>query len=306
MIKNVFITGGLGQDGKIICKLLEKKKLNLTIITRSKKIQKIKNTKKIKYISSNLLNKKKIEDIFKKTKPDIVLHLASNNPSYYENSYKKFYNNNLIATKNIFYSTFEANKKAKFISCSSSQIFKKRYGVVNEKSETLKTTDYTKFRIESHNLMLKYKKKYKIEYSNMILFNHDSKFRKPKFIIPRVVRAIIEKNINFLNKIIKMNIASDFSHAEDICNGIIKIMFNKANLDTIILSSNKLESLNKIIFYIIQKKMVDINITYQKRPIKGLVGSNLLAKKKLNWTSKKNIYKAANEIYHAYKKLYQK
>ena len=77
--KRVFITGGFGQDGKIITKLLEKEKINLHIIAKSKKtIQK----NKVYFIKSDLLDNKKIEKIFKKLKPDIVVHLASNNPSY--------------------------------------------------------------------------------------------------------------------------------------------------------------------------------------------------------------------------------
>ena len=62
MVKNLFITGGLGQDGRIICKLLKRKKLNINIITKSKEVNV---NKKINYIISNLLNKKKIEAIFK-------------------------------------------------------------------------------------------------------------------------------------------------------------------------------------------------------------------------------------------------
>lgn len=306
MKKNVFITGGLGQDGIIISKLLNTKKINLNIITRSKKSSKKINSNKINYIITNLLSKKKIENIFKKVKPDIVLHLASNNPSYHENDYKKFYRDNLTTTKNIFYSTFNANKKAKFISCSSSQIFKKKNGVVNEKSTLLATTDYTKFRIDSHNLMLNFKKKHKIEYTNIILFNHDSKFRNKKFIIPRIIDAILKKKIKFLNNIIKENIACDFSHADDICVAIKKIILSKTNFDSIILSTNKLQSLNKIISYIIKKYKINIKIIIKNEPLHGLIGSNYFAKKKLKWIPKKNIFNAANEIYQTYKNLNSK
>ena len=122
MIKNVFITGGLGQDGIILTKLLNKNKSKLYIITKTDKKTRV---GKINFIKSNLLNKKKIDKIFKKITPHIIVHLASNNPSYMKNDYNLFYKKNFIATKNIFYSTFEANKNAKFIFCSSSQIFKK-------------------------------------------------------------------------------------------------------------------------------------------------------------------------------------
>jgi len=150
-MKNIFITGGLGQDGTILTNLLKKNKFSLNIFSKKNKI----NKKNINFIHSNLLDKKKLEQIFTKNKPDIVLHLASNNPSYKENNYKLFYRDNFLATKNIFFTTFTSNKNAKFIFCSSSQIFKKKMGQVNENSKAIKTSNYTKFRIDSEKMMLK-------------------------------------------------------------------------------------------------------------------------------------------------------
>jgi GDP-D-mannose dehydratase len=48
--------------------------------------------------------------------------------------------------------------------------------------------------------MIKYKKKEKINYTNAILFNHDSKFRNQKFLFPRIVNAIIKKRCYFFKK----------------------------------------------------------------------------------------------------------
>ena len=295
MNKNVFITGGIGQDGQILKILLKKKKINLTILYKSKKP---KNKKGVNYIKNNLSNKKQIDLIFEKIKPDIVLHLAANNPSFIENNYKVFFKENFSATKNIFDSTFQANKKARFIFCSSSQIFKKKIGVVNENSKTMARTDYTRFRIKSDLLMLKYKKKEKINYTNAILFNHDSIFRNTKFILPRLISAIIKKDYAFLKDIIKANIYADFSHAEDICRGLCKIMFGKSNYDKLILSSGKSTSVNNIIKHIIKKNKLDLNIDLNKSVSrKTLVGNNEIARKKLKWLPKKNVFVAAEEIY---------
>ena len=295
LTKNVFITGGAGQDGQILTILLQKKKINLTIFYKDKIP---KNIKGVNFIKEDLLDKKKIDTLFKKIKPNVVLHLAANNPSYHQRNYEIFFNKNFLATKNIFYSTFEVNKKARFIFCSSSQIFRKKKGIVNEKSKVLEATDYTKFRIKSDLIMLKYKKKEKINYTNAILFNHDSVYRNKKFLLPRVVNAIIEKDYTFLNDIIKANIFADFSHADDICNALYKIMFDKTNLDKLILSSGKSTSVNDIIQYILKKNKLklDINLN-QNKAKKTLIGNNMLARQKLKWSSKKNIFTAANEIY---------
>tara|TARA_B110000459_G_C16367772_1_gene383929 strand:+ start:76 stop:552 length:477 start_codon:yes stop_codon:yes gene_type:complete len=158
LTKNVFITGGLGQDAQILINILKKKKINLTILSRTKKSKTLGN---VKFIKENLLNKRRLDLILIKKKPDIVLHLASNNPSFNETNYKIFFKENFLATKNIFNSTFQSNQNAKFIFCSSSQIFKKKSGVVTEKSQNIITTDYTNFRIKSDNMMLKYKKRRK-------------------------------------------------------------------------------------------------------------------------------------------------
>lgn len=295
MIKNVFITGGSGQDGQILINILKKKKVNITVISKTKKLKTLSN---VNFKIENLLNKKKLDLLFKKKKPDIVLHLAANNPSYSENNYKIFFKDNYKATNNLFNSTFEANRKAKFIFCSSSQIFKKKIGKVDEKSKIHITTDYTKFRIKSDLIMLKYKKEKKINYTNAILFNHDSKYRNQKFLLPRIMDAIIKKDYIFLNNIIKSNIYGDFSHAEDICHGLNKIMFNSVNLDKIILSSGIRTSINDIIKYVLKKNKLRLNIKFNKNKIKKtLIGYNNVAKKKLKWSAKKNIYIAANDIY---------
>lgn len=295
MTKNIFITGGLGQDGQIITNLLKNKNVNTYIFSKYKKNRFL---KKIKFIKTNLLNKKKLDKFFSKIKPDIVLHLAANNPSFSENSYNKFFKQNFVATKNIFYSTFEANKKAKFIFCNSSQIFKKKKGTVSESSKVISTTDYTNFRIKSDLMMQKFKVKNKISYTNVILFNHDSMYRNKKFIIPRVINALIKKNSKFLKMIINENIHGDFSHAEDICKGLFKIMFNKNNFDNIILSSGKNTSLNKIINHIIKKYDLKIKIDIKKiKSKKTLIGNNKFAKQRLKWSPKKDIFLAASEIY---------
>ena len=191
MKKNIIITGGSGQDAQILAKILQKKNYKVYCFYNNKKpvIQ-----KKITYIKQNLSSKKKLDIFFSKIKPNIVIHFAAHNPSFSEISKNKFYKKNFNSTKNIFFTVFRSNQKAKFIFCSSSQIFLKTQKKVSEKSKITASTDYTKFRIESDQLMLKFKNKEKINYTNAILFNHDSIYRNEKFLLPRIVKALIKKN----------------------------------------------------------------------------------------------------------------
>jgi len=303
--KNYFITGGLGQDATILKNILKKNKKKFFLIT--KKSQIIKKNNRLNYIYIDLEKKKEIINLFKKIRPDVVLHLAANNPSFSESSKKKFFTENLKITKNLFNSVFEINQNAKFVFCSSSQIFKKKVGLVNEKSIKHKSTDYTKFRIEADDYMIKYKNKHNIKYTNAILFNHDSIYRNKKFIIPRLINAIIEKKYSFIKTILTKNIYADFSHAEDVCLGIYKLLISKINLDSVIFSSNKLTSLNSIILKLLKKEKIEIskleyNIT---KPHKNIFGSHQIARKHLKWNSKKNIHNAASEILEYYKKNFK-
>ena len=130
------------------------------------------------------------------------------------------------------------------------------------------------------------------------MFNHDSKFRNNKFLIPRVINAIKKKDLLFLKNIMKENIYADFSHAEDICKAIIKLISSKKNLDNLVLSSNKATSLNKIIYFIINKNKLKIHLKVKRlRKRRFLIGNNLKAKNLLKWKPKKDIFIAANEIY---------
>lgn len=300
MKKNLIITGINGQDGKILTKFLhEDKKYNLIGFSKRKIFTK--KASKIK-IFNFLNNKKKLLNLFRKVKPDLVIHLASNNPAFGENSKKLYYNENIITTKNLFQTVFSKNPKAKFIFCSSSQIFKKKNGRVKEKNALISTSDYTHFRIESDKYMLNYKRKNKIKYTNAILFNHDSKFRNNKFIFPRIIKAIIKKDVIFLNKVIQKNIYADFSHAEDIVIGLIKLIESKKNPDKVIFSSGKLTSVNLIIKEVIKKNNLRLNLNFKKIKLRkrAVYGDNNFAKSLLKWFPKKNIFDAVNELYDYY------
>ena len=172
MIKNILITGAGGQDGKIILQKLAKKKINLFLISR--KFNKKKNYKNIYFVKLDLLHKKKLNIFFKKHKINTILHLAANNPSYGQNSFKKHYLQNISASRNLIDLSLKYNKKIKFIFCSSSRIFKKKNGIVKENSQIYKRDFYSKFKNEINEYLKKIKLKNKnLNYKNAILFNHD-------------------------------------------------------------------------------------------------------------------------------------
>ena len=284
--RNIVITGALGQDGIILSKLLLKKKYNVIGIVKRINSHRIIN---IKYNKVDLLNYNKVSNFLEKINPICVIHLGTENPNYIELKRKKdFYKNNLKATKNLI-KYFSLNKpKKKLILIGTSQMYGKLIKLADLKSKFDPINSYAKFRVESYKYMLNNKKKYQSKMTTAILFNHDSQYRKRKFLIPRLIRLIKSKNFKKINEIYQENITGDFSHAEDICNGLYKLIISKDNPNKLIFSSNKETFINDIIKYLlrkknIKKKLTDNNLSKNSTPI----GDNSFTKKLLKWKIKK-------------------
>ena len=129
-----------------------------------------------------------------------------------------------------------------------------------------------------------------------ILFNHDSIYRNKKFLIPRITKLIKQKKFNLLKKIFFENISGDFSHAEDICNGIYKLALLKKNHNKLIFSSNKRIFINDIINYLLYLNNSQIRFDKIKKKYLSSIGNSSFTKKELNWKLKKNIFIAAKEL----------
>ena len=141
------------------------------------------------------------------------------------------------------------------------------------------------------------KEKKSFLFCNLILFNHDSIYRKDFFLIPRLISMIRKNDFSSLKKIYKENIIRDFSHAEDICYAIYLLIKKKICINSLILSSGKKTSVNKIINYLLVKHFNQKIIkTFVKSNNTYVLGNNNLAKKILGWKMKKNIFMAIDEM----------
>lgn len=243
--KNIIITGAKGQDGIILSKLLNKKNYRIIGIVRELKGKKINN---VTYKKINLLNSKTVLKTFKKINPDVLIHFGSDNPSFSESKKlnKNIYIRNFNETKNLI-DSFTKLKKGKLILVGSSQMYKNIKTKINLNTKFTQSTPYTKFRINTYKYMIKQKRRFNSNMVMAILFNHDSIYRNKKFLIPRLIKIIKDKDFNTLQDIYNNNISGDFSHANDICDGLLKLINIKKNPDKLIFSSNKRTQINDII-----------------------------------------------------------
>jgi len=294
MIKNIIITGGNGQDAKILAKII--KSYNIYFVVNNRVKKKFKN---LYYRKIDLFNLKKTSEFIKSTNPVGIIHLASKNETA-KNKKLKFhihYKKNLIMTKNLLNSIVKINDKIKFIFAGSSQMFGNKKGVASEKSQFKGNCHYSNYKIDSYNLIQKLRKKFKLNTTTLILFNHDSIYRNKSFLLPRIARYLKENNITKLNEIYNENIKGDFSHAEDICAAIYKVLKLKKLPNKIILSSYKYTHINDLILYGLKKfKIKKLFKRKIKKNKKLLIGNNNFAKKRLNWKIRKSSLIAFKEI----------
>ena len=276
-------------------KLLIKKKYNIYGVVKKLNKKKIKG---VNYSTVNILDYRRFSNYIKKVKPHALLHLGTENPNYLELKKKKdFYKKNLKTTKNLidYFSKYFPNKK--LILIGSSQMYGPSSKKVNLNSEFNPGNSYARFRVESYNYMVKRKKIDNSKMVTAILFNHDSSFRKKKFLIPRLVKLIKLKNFNKLDEIYETNISGDFSHAEDICYGLYKLMISKYSPDKLIFSSNKRTYINDIIYLLLKKNKIKYNFTNKVKSNSSTpIGDNKFTSRLLNWSHKQNIFVAAKEL----------
>ena len=298
MIKNIIITGGNGQDAKILAKIIKGYNIYYIVKNKTKK-----NFKNLYYFELDLLNFKKTCEFIRLINPVGIIHLASKNETAKNKKlkFKTHYLKNFLITKNLLDSIIRYNNKIKFLFAGSSQMFGNKKGVVSEKAKFRGVCHYSNYKIDSYKIIKKYKKKYKLNTSTLILFNHDSIYRNKNFLLPRIAKYLKTNNFLKLKEIFNENIIGDFSHAEDVCSAIFKIHQLKKLPDKIILSSYKYTSINELILYGIKK--IKINNFFKskvKLKKKLLLGNNSFAVRKLNWKLKKSSLQAFKEILKTY------
>tara|TARA_B100001063_G_C16624664_1_gene482542 strand:- start:12 stop:908 length:897 start_codon:yes stop_codon:yes gene_type:complete len=298
MIKNIIITGGNGQDAKILAKII--KSYNIYFVVNNRVRKKFKN---LYYHKIDLFNFKKTFEFIKSTNPVGIIHLASKNETAKDKKLKfqTHYKKNFLMTKNLLDSVVKINNKIKFIFAGSSQMFGNKRGVASEKNKFKGNCYYSNYKIDSYNLIQKFRKKFKLNASTLILFNHDSIYRNKNFLLPRIVKYLKENNLTKLNEIYNENIMGDFSHAEDVCEAIYKVLRLKRLPDKIILSSYKFTHINDLILYGLKKLRIKKLFKQKiKKDKKLLLGNNNFAKKRLNWKIKKSSLIAFKEILKNY------
>ena len=288
----ILITGASGYIGSCLYLYL-KNKFNVS------GIDKIQN-KLISIKKYNLLNYNRLHIFLKKEKPNLIIHLAAQSLVDETINKKKYYLNNVVATKNLI-SAMKKNGLDNLIFSSTAALYKQKNKAISENDRIKPKSTYAKTKYECERII----KRSKINSVILRFFNVCSSLRIKNKIIgefhnpeTHLIPTVVYKNL--LNQKIYIygndyntkdgSCIRDYVHIEDICSAIKKsiqyLKKNKKKFEIINIGSStkktNFEILNKI------EKITKIDNKFQvvkRRKGDGdfLICSIKKAKKKLNW-----------------------
>lgn len=290
----ILVTGAAGYIGQCLEKIIK----NKNVILLDKKKINYKTNKK--FLQINLLNKKKLSNLFQKEKIHTIIHLAGESLVNEKKSYNLYYKNNIKVLKNILW-VMKKNKTQNLIFSSTASVYRFNYKPVTEKNKLDPKSKYAKTKLECEKLI----KNSDIRYIILRFFNVASslpaQFRGENHspethLIPLFIKKIIKGEVLNIygnnHKTQDGTCVRDFIHIKDICSAIIKStnLIQKKNIREIInIGTNKGFSVKKILLRI--QKYAGYKAKFKiKNKRRGdtsyLVSDFRKARKILNWHPK--------------------
>ena len=302
-MKKVLITGANGYIGKCLFYFL-RNKFKIIGIDKKKSSER-------KILHCNILNKKKLDRIIKKEKPEIVIHLAAQSLVDETINKKKYYDNNNKATK-ILLEIIKKNNIKKIIFSSTAAIYQQSVKPLKENSSIKAISTYAKTK-----LLCEKKIQNEKNLKSIILrfFNVCSALNRPiigefhnpeTHLVPTIVyKAMYNKKIYIYGKNFNTmdgTCIRDYIHIKDICLAIeksVNYLFrnNKSNLFNV--GNNKGLSNKEIVSYVKKKIGKNLSLEYvhkRKGDVAKLVCDSNKIRNILGWNAKNsNIKKIVDD-----------
>jgi len=301
MKKKILVTGAEGFLGHHLINHLKKQK----IFGMVKKLPK-KKIKKVTYFKCDIQNKKKIKNIIRKIKPDIIFHLAAKSHPLFSFKYpSKTISVNVLGTINLLQNLVELKYNPKIIiACSSAQYGTRLYKELplNEKSSLKPDHIYGLSKLFQKFLGDQFYQMFKLKIINATIFNTSGPGKKNDVFNDFSKQYLNQINKDKTVKILCGNISNkrDFLHYDDTVRAL-DIISRKGKVgENYNISTGKLIKIKSLIDYIKEKSSKKIeakqrNYFFRAYDEKYISGDSKKLKK-IGWKPKKNYKNILDEM----------
>lgn len=247
--KIAFITGITGQDGSYLAKLLLENNYKVFGLVRRSSTYKYFRLKylnileKVNFVYGEMTEKDFIVDQIKKIRPDVFYNLAAQSFVKYSFDNSKYtYDVNYTSVKSILDYIVKSKFKIKFYQASTSEM----YGNINcsyqdEKTKFNPTSPYASSKVKTHNLIKKYRNRYKLFFCSGILFNHESPLRGSEFVTKKIISHLVKmKKNSAVLELGNIYAVRDWGYAPEYVKAMYSIMQAKIPNDYVVATSNSI------------------------------------------------------------------
>jgi GDPmannose 4,6-dehydratase len=316
-LKRVMITGIHGQDGTLLRELLLAQGIQVFGFARPNFIApKVKSgnqlTPKFSEFKVDLSNFEKCLEAVAFLNPDTIYHLAAEHaPSHIMNdpswSHKKLlmHKTHVQITENLARSIVETDSKIQLIVAGSSRMYMAENEIlkVNETTPVNPIDYYGATKAEAWDVLRHFRTDYGLKTKMAILFNHESRLRRPGFLfhdIASQIRMYIsgEQDCLFLRD---PEFRGDWHVAKDTVVGL-QLMAENSDIDELVFASGKLVPIKIIVedyFAKFQVKPTPVimptNQSTDSAVQNNLVGDISLAEK-YGWNQARNLSEVLHEL----------
>jgi GDPmannose 4,6-dehydratase len=247
--KIAFITGITGQDGSYLAKLLLQKNYKVFGLVRRSSTYKYFRLKylnileKVNFVYGEMTETDFIIDQLKKIRPNVFYNLAAQSFVKYSFDNPKYTNSvNYKSVKSILDYIINSKLKIKFYQASTSEMYGNiNCGYQDEKTKFNPNSPYALSKVKIHNLVKKYRNKYKLFFCSGILFNHESPLRGSEFVTKKIISHLVKmKKINSVLELGNIYTVRDWGYAPEYVKAMYSIMQAKIPEDYVVATSNSI------------------------------------------------------------------
>lgn len=304
-MKKALITGISGFVGPHLKHELEKNSYEVFGLGKSKSSDK-------NYFQADITDKNQLNSIIQKIQPTHIFHLAGvSSPRLAKNNPELTMLVNVQGTENLFQSVLNLEEKPRVFVAGSSHVYGiPQYLPIDERHPVEGKGPYNKSKAEQEKLINEYAKKFFIVGSRS--FNHTGPGQTDVFVVPKIIKQIIEIKQNKRESLEmgNINLKRDFCDVRDVVCAYRLLIEQEKNEVLANVCRGESISLEKIIT--IAKDLADLdNIDIQvnqafvsKNDIVDIYGDNSFLKSLVDWDVKISYKNMIKDIYNNLNKNY--